>query len=292
MKNLHFRMYALVIMAALAFVLASCSGAGGGSATGGGYEQSSLASAVDGKSDAWVNLTFAAEEQFSLEVHPTVLMTYAANAGDSGANDGALKVTYSGESGAQMHLQLFPRITPKSLPTSGLQTVSLKVKPVAGCVAKAVAFVCDASGVQPGDWHDSGPVSLSADAWTTVSVTVNASAFTAGVWRLGVQFNGDTADPQAQFAAGGTIYIDDFTALDYKNNDFNSASQLINVGCYAGHDPSIDVTPAWEASPAAGDGYIVNNITFPSEINTETGWGAWAGSVFRRGSMARMFRLT
>jgi hypothetical protein len=278
-KDASLRVGVLVSALLLALLLVSCtppdasSGSSNGSTgTDTRYAALAAASGLDARSDAWINLVLAAEEQTG--AGPTVTLSYGASEGDEAGEDGAAKVVYSGETGASMHLQVFARMSPQSLPTSASQVISVKVKPVAGCVKKAIAFVA----TRDGGWYASAqPVSLTADAWTTVTVTVDASTFTAGVWRIGVQLNGDTLDPDAQFAAAGTVYVDDFNALDYRKNDFSSVGQLVN-SLYVGSDDGTGYVQSWEAGSVSGDGNVLDTITFPG--NVSAGWGTWIGCDF------------
>ncbi|HEY9594450.1 MAG TPA: hypothetical protein VHE79_08230 [Spirochaetia bacterium] len=271
------------VMAALAagvlVVLASCNPAATitSPTTPSGYAASTKASAIDGRSTAWVKNAVGAEEWSG--VTPTVVVSYEPNAGDEGTNDGAAKLTYSGESGTTMQLSVFSMSGPKALSTSGSQTLGAKVKPVAGCVCKAVAFVSE-NGSGEGSWHESSEAfTLAPDSWTTVSVSVDATSFAAGVYRVGIVLIGNDSD--APFAASGTVYIDDFSPLDLRKNEFSSSAQLVDT-CYQGTGSSAGtITPSWEASSStAGDGCLVEDVTFPSTIPADTGWGAWVGSDF------------
>ena len=280
MKNSSLRIGALVSVLLLVVLVGSCNTPSAETPAAQGYAASSQASAMDGRSDVWVKSQFGAEEQDGAT--PTVTLAYAANAGDDGDNDGALKVAYSGESGTKMGLEVFTLVTPASLPTSGTQTISIKVKPVSGCVTRAVAFIYGtATKSNPSGWwyETTSAVALAADAWTTVSVAVDPSTFTSSVWRIGVKFLGDAADPAWHFAPSGTIYVDDFSALDYRKNDFSSSSQLEATSYWGTDDSTGTIAQSWEASSsAAGDGYLKATVTFPSSITG--GWGAYVGGDF------------
>jgi len=255
-----------------------CANAAGAGASASGYTASALASAMDGKSTAWVTDELAVEEKSGVSPNPTLTLEYAADAGDAGVGDGAARLTYSGETGSTMELEVFARITPRSLPTSGKQAISIKIKPVVGCVKKAIAFVGESTSASSG-WHQTEQaVDLAADAWTTVSVTVDPSTFVAGLWRVGVKLIGDGSDTSQQFASSGTVYIDDFSALDYRKNEFSSEKQLIDAS-YADSDDHSGFVESWEVNAStAGDGYLVDTITFPAD--TSAGWGTWAGVDF------------
>jgi hypothetical protein len=260
----------------LLFSFTSCSNPGGSSGGGGSYTASSAPSAIDGRTDAWVNNELAAEDGSTPAVspHPTVTFSFGANAGPEGTNDGAAQVVYSGETGSNMYLMVFPRISLLTLPTSGPVTISAKVKPVGGCVKLATAFVGEAqSGATY--WHETTtPISLAADAWTTVSVTVTPSSFSFGVYRVGIALIGDASHPHVDH---GTIFIDDFNALDYNTNDFSSLAQLNNAELYTGKDAGMggSVSSWGNSGSPAGDGYFIHTITFPNPITS--GVGAWAG---------------